>query len=261
MTTWMHLRSKHWHLLDYVIAGQKDKQDITVTKLMRGADCWTGHQLLFSKINIKIHSSDDLKGKKSQNEIKIVKTSLSTAVTKSSSLLLLKSRTDLRNIALAFGMLNRTGLLFLTPVILQATWYWYPQAAITKTGFTRITITSSLCWKKNEAFTDASLLTLYMYRKRPSTTSEDLLSLNYTNARHTELSQKADEIQAYANFNDMKNVYSALKSVYDSTSSGPSPLLSADGSTLITDKDKILERCADHQSLAKKQSKDCHRSR
>ena len=40
-TTWMHLRSKHWHLIDYVMVRRKDRQDGRVTKTMCGADCWT----------------------------------------------------------------------------------------------------------------------------------------------------------------------------------------------------------------------------
>ena len=44
----------------------------------------------------------------------------------------------------------------------------------------------------------------------------------------------------------MKNFYDGLKEVHGPTTSGSSPLLSADGSTLITDKKKILERWAEH---------------
>lgn len=60
------------------------------------------------------------------------------------------------------------------------------------------------------------------------------------------LSEKADAIQAFADKKDMKNVYSALKVVYGPTSSGSIPLFSADGSTLISDKEKILKRWAEH---------------
>ena len=48
-TTWMHPRSKHWHLIDYVIVRRKDRQDVRVTKTMCGADCWTDHRLVVSK--------------------------------------------------------------------------------------------------------------------------------------------------------------------------------------------------------------------
>ena len=47
-------RSKHWHLTDYVIARRKDRQDVWVTKTMCGADCWTDHRLIVSKLNLRI---------------------------------------------------------------------------------------------------------------------------------------------------------------------------------------------------------------
>ena len=60
------------------------------------------------------------------------------------------------------------------------------------------------------------------------------------------LRNKADVIQSYGDRHDMKNFYDALKEVYGPTSSGSSPLLSADGNTLFTDKEKILVRWAEH---------------
>ena len=45
-TLWMHPRSKHWHLIDYVVVRRKDRQDVRVTKTMCGADCWTYHRLV-----------------------------------------------------------------------------------------------------------------------------------------------------------------------------------------------------------------------
>ena len=40
-TTWKHARSGHWHLIDYIITKQSDALDFRVTRIMRGADCWT----------------------------------------------------------------------------------------------------------------------------------------------------------------------------------------------------------------------------
>ena len=45
-TTWMHSRSKHWHLLDYVLVKAVDLQDVQITRVMRGAECWTDHRLV-----------------------------------------------------------------------------------------------------------------------------------------------------------------------------------------------------------------------
>ena len=44
----------------------------------------------------------------------------------------------------------------------------------------------------------------------------------------------------------MKKFHDALKTIYGPKSSGASPILSADGSTLLTDKDAILKRFAEH---------------
>ena len=44
-TSWMHPRSKHWNLIDYVTEWRTDRQDVRVTKTMCGADCWTDHRL------------------------------------------------------------------------------------------------------------------------------------------------------------------------------------------------------------------------
>ena len=60
------------------------------------------------------------------------------------------------------------------------------------------------------------------------------------------LSNKAKEIQHYADTNDMKRFYESVKTVYGPRSASSSPLLSADGTTLITDKSSILERWAEH---------------
>lgn len=44
----------------------------------------------------------------------------------------------------------------------------------------------------------------------------------------------------------MKNFYDALRTIYGPQSSGTSPILRADGTTLLTDKEKILQRWAEH---------------
>ena len=59
-------------------------------------------------------------------------------------------------------------------------------------------------------------------------------------------SKKADEIQSYADSNNMKDFYASLKSVYGPQPSGSSPLLSSDGNSIITDRSKILDRWAEH---------------
>ena len=53
--TWMHPRSKHWHMLDYIITRHQDLSEILDTRAMRGADCWTDHVLLRCKARFAVH--------------------------------------------------------------------------------------------------------------------------------------------------------------------------------------------------------------
>lgn len=52
--TWQHLRSKHWHQIDHILANRSAKQNITVTKVCPTADCFTDHKLLICKCNFRI---------------------------------------------------------------------------------------------------------------------------------------------------------------------------------------------------------------
>ena len=56
-TTWTHPRSKHWHLLDYVIVRACDQKDVRITRAMRGAGVFPiDHRLVQSIMNIRLAS-------------------------------------------------------------------------------------------------------------------------------------------------------------------------------------------------------------
>nr|VZI50745.1 unnamed protein product [Spirometra erinaceieuropaei] len=58
--------------------------------------------------------------------------------------------------------------------------------------------------------------------------------------------RKAEDIQGYANRNERTDFVAAIKTAYSPTAKGTTPLLSADGSTLLTEKTQILQRWAGH---------------
>ena len=72
-TSRMHPRSKHWHLIDYVIVRRTDRQDVNVTKTMCGADCWTDHRLVVSKLNLRIQPARRPQGKKAPKRLDVSK--------------------------------------------------------------------------------------------------------------------------------------------------------------------------------------------
>lgn len=47
-------RSRHWHMIDYVITRQQDRQELLSTCVMRGAECSTDHLLLCTKMRLQI---------------------------------------------------------------------------------------------------------------------------------------------------------------------------------------------------------------
>ena len=69
----MHPRSKHWHLIDYVIVRRTDRQDGRVTKTMYDADCWTDHRLVVSKLNLRIQPAPRSHSKKASKRLDVSK--------------------------------------------------------------------------------------------------------------------------------------------------------------------------------------------
>ena len=47
-TTWMHPRTKEWHMIDYVITRQRDVKDVHHTRAMCGSSTWSDHRLVKS---------------------------------------------------------------------------------------------------------------------------------------------------------------------------------------------------------------------
>ena len=61
-STWMDLRSRHWRMIDFIIARCRDKTDIHSTRAMRRANCWTDHQMLRSKLAFRIRQKHNKQG-------------------------------------------------------------------------------------------------------------------------------------------------------------------------------------------------------
>ncbi|BHF62306.1 hypothetical protein SprV_0200528800 [Sparganum proliferum] len=50
----MQLRSRQWHLLNYVLVRRRDQRDVLVTNIIPGADGWTDHRLVISEMRISL---------------------------------------------------------------------------------------------------------------------------------------------------------------------------------------------------------------
>ena len=242
-TSWMHPRSKHWHLIDYVIVRKRDRQDVRVTKTMCGAECWTDHRLIVSKLKLRVQPKRRPQGMKAPKRLNISK--LKAPDIKQSFVNTLEARLE---------------STLLEDLDVEAAW-----AKLCETVYTAAMDCLGPTARKHKDWFDENcteiLMLLEEKRQAHKAHLDDPDSTARKNAlknmcrdlqrklrqlRDTWLSSKADEIQGYADRKDMKNFYAGLKEVYGPTTSGACPLLSADGAKLITDKEGILGRWAEH---------------
>lgn len=242
-TSWMHPRSKHWHLIDYVLMRKKDRQDVRVTKSMCGADCWTDHRLIISKLNIRIQPKCRTQEAKAPKRLDITRLQLPDV--KQSFVETLKKRLDSlppdhqdieASWAALRNLLHETASEVLgTPTRKHKDWF------------------DENCEEIRNLLDEKHRLHKVYLNNPNSLSHKDRYNCIRRKVQQTLhqmqdrwLSNKADVIQSFADRKDMKNFYSALQEVYGPTSSGSFPLLSADGSSLITERDKILARWAEH---------------
>ena len=242
-TSWMHPRSKHWHLIDYLITRAKDNHDVRVTKAMCGADCWTDHRLIISKLKFRIQPPRRPQGKKASKRLNTNKLLLESVSQKLSEDLDSKltgvtfNNTDLNeNWSALRDVVYQTSLEHLGPTQRKHQ-DWFDenngeiQDLLEKKHYLHKTFLND---PSSQSKRDA-------YKAVRRTVQAKLRKM-----KDTWYSRRAEEIQSYAESNNSRCFYNALKTIYGPQSSGSSPVLSADGSTLYTDKDKILKRWAEH---------------
>ena len=69
----MYPSSKHSLLIDYVIVGWRDRQNVRVMWAMYCAECWTDHRLIISKLSIRVQPKTRPQGKKAPKQLNIMK--------------------------------------------------------------------------------------------------------------------------------------------------------------------------------------------
>ena len=242
-TTWMHPRSKHWHMLDYVITRKSDRGDFLVTKSMCGATCWTDHRLVVSKVNLRIHPKRRPQGVKTAKRLNV--NSLKCHETKDKFTHDLDIK--LNDCASVQGDVEEQWKTLRDTV--------YSTAAV-HLGHT--THRQQDWFDENDEEIGALLKEKHaLHRAHQNDPSSNSKKAAFADCRRTVqkklremqdkwLSNKADEIQGYADSHDSKRFYDALKTVYGPQHSGATPLLSADEANLLTEKFMILERWAEH---------------
>ena len=70
-TSWMHPRSKHWHLIDYVIVRQRDSRDAKKTCTIGATTGWSDHRMVRSRMRLTFQGSKHRCGTKPRKKLDV----------------------------------------------------------------------------------------------------------------------------------------------------------------------------------------------
>ena len=220
--------------IDYVIVRRKDRQDVRVTKTMCGADCYTDHRLIVSKLNLRIQPVRRPQGKKVPKKLDVSKLKQDS---KRQAVVNYLSRLD----ALEYSSedVDESWTVFRDTVHSSAMDSLGPVSRKHQDWFDEND-------KEIQGLLEEKHQKHKAYLRNTSSVSSKTVYSNICKTRLRDmqdswLRKKADEIQSFADRKDMKKFFDALKTVYGPQSSGTIPLLSADGTSLLTNKEAILK--------------------
>ena len=243
-TTWMHPRSKQWHLIDYIIVRQRDLRDVCITRAMRGADCWTDHRLIRAVLKLHIASAQRKRPKTVRAAFDIAKLNKDVFCRRFHDTL----DANIQNATLTEdstekwdqfkNVVSETAKSVLGPTQrIHQDWFDDNDKQITQ-----------LLQEKNNAFITwqndhGSQAKRNRYKHLKKQAQRKLREM-----KDTWWDRKAEEVQMYAHTHNSKKSFSTLKAVYGPSKPGSTPLLSADGSMLTKDQEGLRNRWAEHFS-------------
>lgn len=232
-TSWMHPRSKHWHLLDYVIVRKKDVKDVLITRAMRGAQGWTDHRLIRSKLRITLKAS---------------RRTMRTPIRLDASKLVHNKQLG-KDLDAAFGTVPS----YSGEASIDAQWRGFA-AKLYETSLSIIGKPS----KKNQDWfdnTDPEIMRLVEeYRRglrstsnaRDTRAAQRLLKARVREQKDRWWADKAKELQHFADTNQMGKFFESVQAVFGPKCRKTAPIYSRDKERRLTNQKDVLERWAEH---------------
>ncbi|XP_063615901.1 uncharacterized protein LOC134789116 [Penaeus indicus] len=239
----MHPRSKHWHLIDYILVRQKDLKDVLHTRVMPSAECRTDHRLVRCQLRMHL-TPKPRKGGPSTKKFDLKK--LQSAEVKAD---------------FQAGLQSKLEIVDYPEDPSPETLWDQLKTAILQTSEEVLGFTT----KRNKDWFDENNQEIQelLTKKRSShqahlaqpscPVKKAAFRLICSNLQHKlrEIQNKwwtnlAEKTQLCADTGDYRGFYEALKAVYGPTHHVQSPLCNADGQALFTDKTSILNRWSQH---------------
>ena len=235
--SWMHPRSKHWHLIDYVLVRQRDLRDIRLTRVMRPTTAWSDHRMVRCTVFLAakpVKRKHRAAPRKKLDVSKLKSDETRLALQKELANALSSSDTD------EWPQFKSTVFNTAANVIGYRTTHhkdWFDDQDQEAKRLLDEMHGKHLTWmndKHNSAKKSAYVQARGAAQKRLRQMKEAWWSAT------------AELMQFAADRHDMKTFYDGLKAVYGPRNTGSIPVHSKDGKTLITDRAGILSRWAEH---------------
>nr|VZI01406.1 unnamed protein product [Spirometra erinaceieuropaei] len=213
--TWRHPRSRQWHLLDYVLVRRRDQRDVLVTKAIAGADGWTDHRLVISKMRIRLQPRRRPQGKRPPGKLNVALLSLPA-----------------HRLHFSNELAQRLDNL---PIAAAA------DDAAAAAAAENASVENRWCQLRDTVQSTALAVLGRAPRQHQVWFDDNDAAISNL------LAEKNRLHKAYVDRPIEDNKAAFYRSpVYGPPTKGTAPLLSADGSTLLTEKTQILQRWAEH---------------
>ena len=240
-TSWRHPRSRHWHMIDYIIIRSCDRKDVLITKTMTSSDeCWTDHRLIRSSMSFVLRPKQRKAKKQKRTKYNLI-------------------RLDLPEKRDEFQTKMSEALLNVENTSVECLWTGLKTAIKTTCDETL-----GILKRQNEDWFDDNDAEVEQMiaekRKRFSVWQNDIRNESKKQQYHEMRSkvqhqvremknnwweQKALEMQVLSDSNNSRAFFAATKKIYGPTSLGARPVAGKDG-TLHKDMVGIRDRWREH---------------
>ena len=237
--SWMHPRSKHWHLIDFIITRQRDLGDFLDTRAVRGANCSTDHIMIRSTTRLKIRKQFKKKGKQLVRKLDISKLKDDHTRDELEATLNEKLTQNAGSVEEKWSSFRDTVYQVSSEVLGSVTrkhedWFDENSSEL-----------KTLIENRNKARVDN------LNRNTRSTKAKLRHHNRVLQKRCRELKNqwwlnKAAELQTLADTNNVKGFYQSMKAVWGPRLCSPDQLLARDKNTVQTDKQDLLKRWTAH---------------
>ena len=232
--TWTHPRSKHGHMIDFIITRKNDLNDVCSVRVLRSAECDTDHKLVRGKFKLRIRKKNRMSGVKVPKRINVGKLKqpviCETVREKLDSLDFDGSWENFKENVYEVGV---EILGFKSRI--HKDWFDDNNPAIDELLKTKQTLRVALLNNHNTSALEKA------YKEHKTTLQRELRRM-----KNEWWSNISMEVQQAFDKKDSKNLYALLNTAFGPKSSSVAPLKSKDDTTLIKDPEKILGRWQEH---------------